>query len=192
MATQTRPISIDFGLEASGVLATDVYFRVTDATGTVRSTGTGGWSNSGVVKKTRKDGSNTGVFSSAFTFDTAWGDCTIDWDGGSAYTGTQVVSPGVDITNLPADGDGKVLVNHNSGGADNLRYVYQGSGVDGGIIRAYLTAEYVAGNYALRGHAATKTDGRWESPMYLSPGAYTFTLEKPGVYGVSVATLTVT
>lgn len=81
-------------------------------------------------------------------------------------------------------GAGVVPVDHNTGGTDNLRYVVPGgaSGVDGGTVRAYLTADYAAGAYAERGRSHTGPGGRWLTPMYLAGGSYTFAFSKPGTY----------
>lgn len=88
------------------------------------------------------------------------------------------------IATMP--GVGQVAVDHDSGGAGNLAYVYQGSGVDGGVVRAYLTSDYDGGTYVIRDQTVTKADGGWIAPMYLDSGlAYTLIYNKQGVYGPS-------
>lgn len=85
-------------------------------------------------------------------------------------------------------GGGNTAVDHNTGGTDNLRYVAGSppAGVADATIRAYLKSEYDAGTYVERGRAATKSDGRWARPMYLTAGlTYAVTFAKPGVYEVS-------
>ena len=91
-------------------------------------------------------------------------------------------------------GDGDTAVDHNTGGADNLRYV-AGSpavGVDDATVRAYLKSDYDAGVYVERGRTYTRPDGRWAHPMYLNAAqTYTFTFSKPGIYQVSRKDVTV-
>jgi hypothetical protein len=90
-----------------------------------------------------------------------------------------------------AEGDGTVAVDHNTGGADNLRYVLGSTGVSGGVIRAYLTSDYTRGSYIERGRSITGDDGRWLAPMYLTHGlGYTLTFSKPGAYQTSTAVVT--
>jgi hypothetical protein len=88
-------------------------------------------------------------------------------------------------------GDGDTTVDHNTGGADNLRYVAAGVGVDQAAVRAYLKSDYDAGVYAERGRTVTRPDGRWARPLYLDAGlTYTVTFSKPGVYEVSTKDVT--
>ena len=89
-------------------------------------------------------------------------------------------------------GDGDTAVDHNTGGADNLRYVASGAGVDQATVRAYLKSDYDAGVYAERGRTLTRPDGRWSHALYLDAGlTYTVTFSKPGVYEVSKKDVTV-
>jgi len=81
----------------------------------------------------------------------------------------------------PEAGSGDVLVDHDTGGADNLRATTGGVGVDGATIRAYTKADYDAGVHTVRGEAVTGSDGRWVAPMYLDADTYVFVFAKPGV-----------
>lgn len=83
-------------------------------------------------------------------------------------------------------GQGDTPVDHNTGGADNLRYLDldTDAAIDNGVIRAYLKTDYDIGVYQLRGQAVTDVNGRWVAPMYLNAGnTYVFVYEKPGTYG---------
>jgi hypothetical protein len=82
-------------------------------------------------------------------------------------------------------GAGDTAVNHNTGGTDNLRYVTSlGAGIDNANVRAYLKADFDAGNFVQRGQATTDVNGRWVAPMFLNTGnTYTFIFEKPGNFG---------
>ena len=73
-----------------------------------------------------------------------------------------------------AAGDGDILVNHDTGGVDNLQAEHGGAGLAGGTVRAYLQDEYKHHIYDVKGRAVTGTDGRWLSPMYLDAGTYIF------------------
>lgn len=89
-------------------------------------------------------------------------------------------------------GDGDTPIDHDTGGADNLRYVASGVGVDDATVRAYLKADYDANVYTERGRTHTRSDGRWAEPMYLNAGlTYTVTFSKPGTYQVSTKDVTV-
>jgi hypothetical protein len=93
----------------------------------------------------------------------------------------------VTVANLPAGGgDGDIAVDHHTGGVDALRYVdAEGVGVDNGIIRAYLKAEWDAGTKRLLASAYTGTDGHWIAPMMLNAGTYYLDFAAPGRYGVT-------
>lgn len=84
-------------------------------------------------------------------------------------------------------GNGDIEVNHDTGGTDNLRYVYNGSGLDDATVRAYLASEYSAGIFTVRGQSITGSDGRWTAPMMLDANTYTFTFAKDG-YELAVVT----
>jgi hypothetical protein len=78
-------------------------------------------------------------------------------------------------------GAGNILVNHNTGGTDALRVTSGGAAVAGATVRAYLKSEYDAGTFTIRGTTTTNTDGRWQTPMYLSAGTYTLTAAATGL-----------
>jgi hypothetical protein len=102
----------------------------------------------------------------------------------------QDIADGV-IAQLPGAGGGNTSVNHNTGGTDNLRYMYRGSGIDNATITAYLKADYSAGNTgssAVRGSSTTGPDGRWLTPMFLDAGyTYVIVFYVQGQYGLTVA-----
>lgn len=120
------------------------------------------------------------------------------------YTGTlivksstpNVVIPRVRVVFEQILGSGAVLVNHNYGGPDNLRYVApNGAGVEDGTIQVYLKEDYDAG---LRGRGyilaetSTGPDGRWVRDLALDPGTYTLVFFKQGVYAPTTKDITVT
>ena len=78
-------------------------------------------------------------------------------------------------------------VNHNTGGADNLAYkTAGGSGIEGADVIAYITKDYDEGRTGpryMRGWTTTDSNGRWDEPMFLDAGDYTFLFNKPGSYG---------
>lgn len=93
-------------------------------------------------------------------------------------------------------GGGAVLVDHDYGAADALRYVTPASEpIAAAEIRAFLAEDYAAGRRGTAyvvGRTTTKTDGRWRTPMFLDAGAYTLVFHKPKAYGPNVVELTVT
>lgn len=100
------------------------------------------------------------------------------------------------VSGAGGTGDGSVTVNHNTGGTDNLRYVTSaGAGIEDAYVRAYLKADYDAGN---RGAAFVKAivrtgpDGRWVQDMKLDPATYVFEFVKQGAYGPDTKEHTVT
>jgi hypothetical protein len=97
-----------------------------------------------------------------------------------------------DSDNLNA-GDGDTEVDHNTGGADNLRYVTPANaGIDNARVIAYLRSEYDAGTYRRRGRTYTKSDGRWVAPLMLNAGMeYAIWFEESGVFGPDVKYVTV-
>lgn len=76
------------------------------------------------------------------------------------------------------------------GGTDLVYETDAGAKVQGGLVRVYITSEYNAGLFTIRGFDTTDVNGAW-GPIFLDPGAYTFTFEKVNVYGVSTKTATV-
>jgi hypothetical protein len=90
-------------------------------------------------------------------------------------------------------GTGNILVNHDTGGTDNLTYEVDGAGIDGATIIAYLTTDYAAGNLGheyVRGQTVTDSAGQWSRSMMLNAGAYTLVYEHPN-YQVATKTVTV-
>lgn len=106
-----------------------------------------------------------------------------------------VIIPRIRILFEQVIGSGAVLVNHNYGGEDALRYVApNGVGIEGGIIQAYLKEDFDAGRIG-RGYiiaeSVTGADGRWLRPMALDPGQYTLIFFKQGSYQPSIVNITV-
>ena len=77
-------------------------------------------------------------------------------------------------------GDGDTIVNHDTGGVDNLRAEVAGVGVDGLSIRAYLKLLYDLGVFVVCGNSTTGSDGRWVRPMMLDADTYTIVFSGPG------------
>lgn len=89
-------------------------------------------------------------------------------------------------------GSGNTPVNHNTGGADNLRYVDgNGAGIEGAMVQAYVKSEYDAGTFTVRGQTTTKADGTWTANLMLNDGvAYTLVFYKPGAFGPNTVDVT--
>ena len=90
-------------------------------------------------------------------------------------------------------GTGDTPVNHDFGGTDALRYLTSlGTPVDNGVIVAYLTSSYVAGNLSSpKASTMTRSDGRWQSPLMLDHGVtYTLLFYKQGAYGTTTVEVT--
>lgn len=91
------------------------------------------------------------------------------------------------LTSAAVYGTGTVLVDHDYGGTDNLRYTTrEGSSINGAQVQAFLTADYDAGNRAanfVAGQIITNAEGRWPTPMALEPGDYTLVYFKRSVGG---------
>lgn len=82
-------------------------------------------------------------------------------------------------------GTGDTAVNHNTGGADNLRLTDDlGAGISNSGIVAYLKTDYDAANLGLnnvKGTSRTRDDGRWLWPIMLNTGlTYTIMFHKQG------------
>lgn len=95
------------------------------------------------------------------------------------------------VGGIVGNGDGDVLVNHNYGGTDALRFVVGGAGIDGVTIRAYEAADYAAGTYTVIAQAITGSDGRWVVPLMLDAGDYILVYSKPEVIQTVTKALTV-
>lgn len=91
-------------------------------------------------------------------------------------------------------GGGDTIVNHNTGGTDELRVVDgNGNGIVDATIQAYVASAFAANPLTATVQATTTTaaDGRWETPMMLDAGtAYTLYIYKQGVYGPATVTIT--
>lgn len=92
-------------------------------------------------------------------------------------------------------GSGEFRVNHDSGGTDALAFKTSGgTGIDNGVVEAYLTADYNAYHRTdayRKGRVSTDVNGRWQSDMRLDAAAYTLLYYKQGSYGPNTQTITV-
>jgi hypothetical protein len=108
-------------------------------------------------------------------------------DGKVLISGDEVVTT--------IEGSGDTAVDHNTGGVDNLRYVYQMQGIDNATIKVYLKTDYDAGNRSdayVKARSKTKTDGRWQWPVYLDTGfTYSIIFYKQGIYGPTKKDVTI-
>lgn len=83
-------------------------------------------------------------------------------------------------------GVGTIYVDENYGGAGALTYVKDGVPVNGADILIYTAADYNAGNRSNEYIIAASrqlSDGRWQQPVRLDPGAYKLQFFKQGVAG---------
>jgi hypothetical protein len=85
-------------------------------------------------------------------------------------------------------GQGNTNVNHNTGGADNLRYTTAtGAGISAAIVKAFLKTDYDAGHKTdafVKGRTFTDINGRWLADLYLDFGyTYTILFYKSGTFG---------
>lgn len=92
-------------------------------------------------------------------------------------------------------GTGAILVDHNYGGEDALRYVTpSGVGIDNATIQCFTKVDYLAGKTS-RGYViaetTTNTEGRWIRPMALDPGEYVLIFFKQGTYAPTITELLV-
>lgn len=89
-------------------------------------------------------------------------------------------------------GSGDTPVNEDTGGTDALAYKTSGgAGIQGATIKAYLTSEYNAGVYTVRGQTTTLSDGGWAAPMMLEADtSYTLVFYKAGAYGPDIELVT--
>lgn len=120
------------------------------------------------------------------------------------YCGTLVVTSSTPNVVIPRQtvlfeqilGSGAVLINHNYGGEDALRYVApNGVGIDNGTIQIFLKSDYDAGRRG-RGYViaetSTNTEGRWVRDVALDPGEYVVVFFKQGLYSPTAVPITVT
>jgi hypothetical protein len=79
-----------------------------------------------------------------------------------------------------------VSVDHNTGGADNLRYVdTRGNGIDNATIEAYFGG-------AIVGRSSTSVDGRWSAVMMLDPGfTYQIKFYKQSTFQTTTVEITI-
>jgi len=92
-------------------------------------------------------------------------------------------------------GTGAIVVNHDYGGTDALRYVYQSVGVADATIQAFNKADYVAGNRGAAyvvAQSQTNSLGRWVRDMMLNPGTYTLVFFKISEFGPDTREIEVT
>lgn len=89
-------------------------------------------------------------------------------------------------------GTGNTSVNHDTGGADNLAYKENGTGIGGATVKAYLTSEFDASVFTLRGETRTDDNGQWVANLRLNSGStYTIRFEKLGLFGPDTLEVTV-
>jgi len=93
-------------------------------------------------------------------------------------------------------GLGDTAVDHNTGGADHLRFVDgTGAGIDNAEIKAFLKTDYDDHHYSttfIQGKSATGADGRWSWPMMLDRGfTYTIMFYKQGSFMPVVIEVTI-
>ena len=121
--------------------------------------------------------------------------------GGSSVLGVVPINPEeidliTEIHSAVTYGSGGVLVDHNYGGTDALRYVSpDNQGIAFAEIKAFASSDYAAGNRSgayVQGRTQTGSDGRWKTPLALSAGSYKLVFSLPGRYGPDVHSLTVT
>ena len=78
---------------------------------------------------------------------------------------------------VPSVGDGTSSVDHNHGGADNLRVTTSSGGaISGATVRLYVRTDFDAGrkaNQYVVGQTVTGSDGRWRQAIRVNPGKYT-------------------
>lgn len=107
--------------------------------------------------------------------------------------GDALTTKTIDTLGSNESGTGDTIVNHNTGGTDNMQFVTAGGAGIAGDVQAFVASEYTANpaTAVVRGQARTGDDGRWLTNMMLTSGtAYTFVFSAPG-YQVSTQTVTV-
>jgi hypothetical protein len=135
---------------------------------------------------------------SAALTDTVLGTGPILWTGSAeALPLSSANSSGVNLTfsgGLPdvnaanSSGSGSIAINHNTGGADNLRYVNSsGGGVEDANILIYLATDWPSQPQNVQATATTGADGRWLSPAYVNSGTYVAVFSKIGADGPDVS-----
>ncbi len=88
----------------------------------------------------------------------------------------------------PAPAVGLIAINHDTSGADNLRFVDGlGSGIEGADVMIYLAGDWPNNPASIQARATTRADGRWNSPAYVTAGTYVAVFSKPGFYDASAS-----
>ena len=89
-------------------------------------------------------------------------------------------------------GTGTTVVNHDTGGADELTYESSpGVGISGASVKAYVKTDYDADVLTIRGQTITNDSGEWVNPLYLDSGTpYSIRFELPGQYGPDISDVT--
>lgn len=120
---------------------------------------------------------------------------TLELIGNPSDTNITVVTRLIDATPITLSeiyGGGDVLVDHNYGGDDVLRYRQaNGQGIDNAIIQVFLASEYNAGKRVPLVETRTNVNGRWVRPVMLDPGEYMLLYYKQGDFGPDEHLLTV-
>lgn len=112
---------------------------------------------------------------------------TVEVTGAPADVAVNTVAILVDMTPARTEdlfGDGSVLVNHDYPAADALLIKSSaGPTLGGAVIKAFLAADYDAGNRSssfVRGQTRSNADGEWVNPLLLDPGDYTLLVSRSG------------
>ncbi len=89
---------------------------------------------------------------------------------------------------------GEVGLNHNTGEVDALQYVTDGGNpIKDAVVRVFLKADFDNGiTNTVKGVSYTDSYGRWQNPVFVSPGnTYTVVFSKTGFYGPDATEVTV-
>lgn len=117
----------------------------------------------------------------------------IPWQGlNNAYTDERAAK--LDSLDL-VTGPGEFLVDHNSGGTNNLSYfTTDNAGIDDATIYVYLKSDYDANNRTeafIVCQTKTVAGGTWAHGLMLDPGQYTLLYFKQQAYGPDIKNITV-
>jgi hypothetical protein len=87
-----------------------------------------------------------------------------------------------------SSGSGPIAIDHNTGGADNLRYVTSGGlGVEDATVFIYLAPDWPGNPGNVQAMATTGADGRWLAPAFVNSGTYVAVFSKIGADGPDVS-----
>ena len=89
---------------------------------------------------------------------------------------------------------GQLGINHDTGGADNLKYhTAAGDPVSDAVIRVYTKVDWDAGNTdSVKGLTYTDVYGQWQSAVFVDVGTtYTVVFSKEGAYGPDTAEIAI-